>query len=63
MYIHMLVFDIKAIYYIQYTIYDILCLRPGKRVESTCWLSRNIQDSSKGGAEETGCSDLYDVKY
>ena len=22
-----------------------------------------IQDSSKGGAVETGCSDLYDVMY
>ena len=56
-----------TIYYVLtqklYTIYYILCLRPGKRAESTCWLRRNIQDSSKGGAIETGCSDLYDVVY
>ena len=32
---------------------------------STCrlWRVTEVQDSSKGGAVETGCSDLYDVIY
>ena len=27
------------------------------------WASCTLQDSSKGGAVETGCSDLYEVMY